>query len=110
MESFENKGGLHLKIYFNRKEVANNKVIRRFGLPHIVEILSTFLYKFKKSKLFSIIKFSHASLNTFYELILGLYENLLRILRKEGVINLEKVSLLRGIFNKWIVFPQFPLD
>lgn len=35
----------------------------------------------------------------FYELTLGLYVNLLRILRKERVINLEKVSLLRANFR-----------
>lgn len=92
-------GRLHLKIYFNRKEVVNNKHIHRFGLPYIIEILSTFLYRFKKSELFSIIKFSSASLNMFYELTLGLYVNLLRILRKERVINLEKVSLLRANFR-----------
>lgn len=77
----------------------NNKHIHRFGLPYIIEILSTFLYMFKKSELFSIIKFSSASLNTFYELTLGLCVNLLKILRKEGVINLEKVSLLRANFR-----------
>jgi len=39
-------------------------------------------------------KYSSISLKALYELTLGLYVNLLSILRKEMVINLEKVSLL----------------
>lgn len=63
-------------------------------LPYIIEILSTFLDRLRNSEISSVVKFSHAALNTFYELTLGLYVNLLRILRKERFINPEKVSLL----------------
>lgn len=80
---------------FNVKEgeVVNNKHNHRSWKR---ELLSTVLYRFKALTSFSIMKYFSISLNALYELTLGLCVNLLGILRREMVINLEEVSLLRA--------------